>query len=156
MAFNTKLTVELGEQLICDLSHIKYGQSVLQRWNAGGVQYKRSSVLNVNWSWGWSPVCNQWLTWTLKFHTYMVQCGWRCVFLKFFALYCNSLLVGALGSMRSLIPIEDSSSGGVCPFLKLHVRQAVTVLVQASFPPLDLGITWSKDRSLIGKTSVQY
>jgi hypothetical protein len=91
-----------------------------------------------------------------RIQTYTTQCGWRWVFLKFFALYCNSLFVGARGSMRKRIPMEGRSSGDTCPFLKLHARQAVTVFVHASLPPLDFGITWSSERSLIGNISEQY
>jgi hypothetical protein len=52
--------------------------------------------------------------------------------------------------------MEGRSSGGTCPFLKLQARHAVTVLVQASLPPLAFGITWSRERSLIEKLSEQY
>ena len=86
----------------------------------------------------------------------MDQWGCRCAFLKVFALYCSSLLVGALGIILSLIPIKGKSSGGVWPFLKLQARQAVTVFVQASWPPRDLGITWSRERSFIANISLQY
>lgn len=54
------------------------------------------------------------------------------------------------------MPILGRSCGLVCPFLELHDRQAVTVFVQVSFPPCDLGMTWSRDRSLMGNMVEQY
>src|SRR6185312_10291175 len=66
---------------------------------------------------------------------------------------CSSKVLGwrgeKIGNMRT-------SRGRWLPFKRLQLPQAVTTLVQAVRPPRERGITWSKVRSWVGKSSPQY
>ena len=99
----------------------------------------------------------EWLTFLVfSSQTYIDQWGCSRFFLKIFALDCNSWVEGTLGSILSFIPILGRSWTSVWPFLELQCRHAVTVLVHVSLPPLDLGTTWSRERSLTECISQQY
>ena len=67
-----------------------------------------------------------------------------------------AVMVGVL--LPSTMGVRGQASRGQsdAPFFELQDRQAVTVLVHVSLPPFERGMTWSRDRSFIMYTSLQY